>query len=47
MDDGQTVLVIDDEASILTITGQTLRAFGYKSLTAMDGAEGVAYMRKT
>jgi len=39
---GQTVLVIDDEASILTITGQTLRAFGYKSLTAVDGAEGVA-----
>jgi PAS domain S-box-containing protein len=39
---GQTVLVIDDEASILTVTGQTLRAFGYKSLTAVDGAEGVA-----
>jgi len=39
---GQTVLVIDDEASILAITGQTLRAFGYKSLTAVDGAEGVA-----
>ena len=39
---GQTVLLIDDEASILNITGQTLRAFGYKSLTAVDGAEGVA-----
>jgi len=39
---GQTVLVIDDETSILTITGRTLRAFGYKSLTAVDGAEGVA-----
>ena len=39
---GQTVLVIDDEASILTITGQTLQAFGYKSLTAVDGAQGVA-----
>jgi CheY-like chemotaxis protein len=39
---GQTVLVIDDEASILTITSQTLQAFGYKSLTAVDGAEGVA-----
>jgi PAS domain S-box-containing protein len=39
---GQTVLVIDDEASILTITGQTLKAFGYKSLTAVDGAQGVA-----
>ena len=39
---GQTVLVIDDEASILSITGQTLQAFGYKSLTAVDGADGVA-----
>ncbi len=39
---GETVLVIDDETSILTITGQTLRAFGYKCLTAVDGAEGVA-----
>jgi len=39
---GQTVLVIDDETSILTIAGQTLRAFGYKSLTAADGADGLA-----
>jgi PAS domain S-box-containing protein len=39
---GQTVLVIDDESSILTITSQTLQAFGYKVLTAVDGAEGVA-----
>jgi len=39
---GQTVLVIDDEGSILAITSQTLQAFGYKSLTAADGAEGIA-----
>lgn len=39
---GETVLVIDDETSILTITGQTLHAFGYKSMIALDGAEGVA-----
>jgi PAS domain S-box-containing protein len=39
---GETILVIDDEASILAITGQTLRAFGYSVLTATDGAEGVA-----
>jgi PAS domain S-box-containing protein len=39
---GETVLVIDDEASILTITGQTLEAFGYRVLTATDGAEAVA-----
>ena len=36
------VLVIDDEASIRTITGQTLQAFGYRVLTARDGAEAVA-----
>jgi PAS domain S-box-containing protein len=39
---GETILVIDDEASILTITRQTLQAFGYKVLTANDGAEAVA-----
>ena len=38
----EMVLVIDDEASILTITSQTLLAFGYRVLTATDGAEGVA-----
>jgi nitrogen-specific signal transduction histidine kinase/ActR/RegA family two-component response regulator len=39
---GETVLVVDDEASILVITGQTLEAFGYVPLTARDGAEAVA-----
>jgi len=39
---GETVLVIDDEASILTITSQTLQAFGYRVLTATDGADAVA-----
>ncbi len=39
---GETVLVIDDEASIRTITSQTLQAFGYRVLTAADGAEAVA-----
>jgi CheY-like chemotaxis protein len=38
---GETVLVIDDEASILIITTQTLQAFGYRVLTAMDGAEAL------
>lgn len=42
MGTGETVLVIDDESSILTITSQTLRTFGYKVLTAIDGAEGIA-----
>ena len=38
----ETILVVDDEASILAITGQTLSAFGYNVLTATDGAEAVA-----
>jgi CheY-like chemotaxis protein len=38
---GETILVIDDEASILVITGQTLEAFGYHALTASDGPEAV------
>jgi CheY-like chemotaxis protein len=39
---GETILVVDDEASILTITCQTLLAFGYQVLKATDGAEAVA-----
>jgi len=39
---GETILVIDDEPSILAITSQTLQAFGYRVLTATDGAEGLA-----
>ena len=39
---GETVLLIDDEASILTITSQTLEAFGYHVLTANNGAVAVA-----
>jgi CheY-like chemotaxis protein len=39
---GETVLVVDDEASIRTITSQTLEAFGYRVLTATDGADAVA-----
>ncbi|MBW8782263.1 MAG: PAS domain-containing protein [Verrucomicrobia bacterium] len=39
---GETILVIDDEVSILTITGQTLEAFGYRVLVAHDGAEAIA-----
>jgi len=39
---GEIILVVDDEASILVITSQTLQAFGYQVLTATDGAEAVA-----
>jgi CheY-like chemotaxis protein len=43
---GEMILVVDDEASILTITGQTLQAFGYKVLTATDGAHAIAVYAK-
>jgi signal transduction histidine kinase/ActR/RegA family two-component response regulator len=39
---GETILVVDDEAAILTVTCQTLEAFGYRVLTAGNGAEAVA-----
>jgi PAS domain S-box-containing protein len=39
---GETILVVDDEASILSVTSQTLQAFGYHVLPAADGAEAVA-----
>ncbi len=39
---GETILVVDDEASIRTVTGQILEAFGYRVVTAANGADGVA-----
>jgi CheY-like chemotaxis protein len=39
---GETILVIDDEASVRAITRQTLETYGYSVLLAADGAEGVA-----
>jgi len=39
---GETVLVVDDEGSIRDITKQTLEAFGYRVVTATDGADAVA-----
>jgi PAS domain S-box-containing protein len=39
---GEMVLLVDDEASIRTVTGQTLQAFGYRVMTASDGAEALA-----
>ena len=38
---GETILIVDDEDSILTITGQTLQAFGYQVIKATDGAEAI------
>lgn len=39
---GELILVIDDESAILEITKHTLESFGYRVVTASDGAEGVA-----
>ena len=43
---GETILVVDDEASILSITNRTLESFGYRVLSATDGAEAVAIYAK-
>jgi PAS domain S-box-containing protein len=43
---GQTILVVDDEASILKITKKMLLSFGYKVLTATNGAEAMAVYSK-
>ena len=42
----ELVLVVDDESSIREITRQTLEAFGYRVLTANDGADAVALYAK-
>ena len=42
----ELVLVVDDEFSIRHITQQTLEAFGYRVVTASDGAEAVALYAK-
>lgn len=39
---GETVLVVDDEASIRFITKKTLEAFGYRVLLASDGSEAIS-----
>jgi PAS domain S-box-containing protein len=39
---GETILVVDDEPSIIAITQHTLESFGYKMITATNGAEAVA-----
>ena len=38
---GELVLVVDDEAAVRDITKLTLEAFGYKAITADDGAEAL------
>ncbi|SDS16276.1 response regulator [Opitutus sp. GAS368] len=43
---GELVLVVDDEFSIRHITQKTLQAFGYRVLTAGDGAAAVSLYTK-
>ncbi|HSL82266.1 MAG TPA: response regulator, partial [Thermoanaerobaculia bacterium] len=40
--EGQLVLVVDDEPTIRDVCCETLEAYGYRALTAADGAEAVA-----
>ena len=43
---GETILLVDDEAAVRSITRQTLESFGYRVITATDGAEAIdAYRR--
>ena len=38
----ELILLIDDETSIRLVTGRTLEAYGYRVMTACDGADGLA-----
>jgi CheY-like chemotaxis protein len=39
---GELIMVVDDEAAIRQVTGQTLEAYGYRVTVARNGAEAVA-----
>src|SRR5437867_2441624 len=39
---GELILAVDDEVSVLSMTKETLETFGYRVLTAKDGTEAVA-----
>jgi two-component system cell cycle sensor histidine kinase/response regulator CckA len=43
---GELILVVDDERNIIDVTAATLERFGYRSITASDGAEGLALFAK-
>lgn len=38
---GEMILLVDDEAPILVVTSQILQAYGYRVLTASDGADAL------
>jgi two-component system cell cycle sensor histidine kinase/response regulator CckA len=43
---GETVLIVDDEESILQVTKATLERFGYRALIATDGSMGLKEFAK-
>jgi len=44
--DGGTVLLVDDDRIVLTITEEMLSMLGYEVLTAMDGGEAIQIFQK-
>lgn len=46
MGNGELILVVDDEAVIRSIATQTLEAYGYRAVTASDGAQAVGLCAK-
>jgi PAS domain S-box-containing protein len=40
---GELILVVDDEAAVREITQQTLLTFGYRVITAEDGAQAISH----
>ncbi len=42
----ETVLLIEDDESVRTVTARILRGFGFHVLTAVDGADGIATAAK-
>ena len=43
---GESILVVDDEKAVRTITQMTLEKFNYRVITAANGAQAVAVYRK-
>jgi PAS domain S-box-containing protein len=39
---GELILVVDDEESVRTVTSRTLERYGYRALTAANGAEALS-----
>ena len=42
---GETILVVDDDASVLAVTAKLIRSFGYRPLACRDGTEAVETFR--